>query len=147
MSNVTDSTPRVSKKAAALVGSEIIKLAGEINALKASGAEIYNLTIGDFNPSIFPIPTPLFEGIQQAYRDGETNYPPSNGLAPLRESLSGYIADHQGLQYEADEFLVAGGARPLIYATYQALIDPEDKVVFPIPSWNNNHYTHLSDGI
>jgi aspartate aminotransferase len=40
--------------------------------------------------------------------------------------------------------IVAGGARPLIYATYRALLDPHERVVFPVPSWNNNHYAYLS---
>ncbi len=137
----------VSRKAAQLVGSEIIKLAGEINALKAQGAEIYNLTIGDFDPSVFPIPKGLEDGIVNAYRNGKTNYPPSNGLPELREAVSGYIHKRLGLDYQPNEFLIAGGARPLIFAAYQALVDPEDKVIFPIPSWNNNHYTHLSDGV
>ena len=38
---------------------------------------------------------------------------------------------------------MAGGARPLIWAAYQAILDPGDVVVYPIPSWNNNHYCHL----
>ncbi|MNY08857.1 Aspartate aminotransferase [compost metagenome] len=32
----------------------------------------------------------------------------------------------------------------MIYATYLALVDPGDKVIYPAPSWNNNHYCHLS---
>ena len=39
--------------------------------------------------------------------------------------------------------LIAGGARPLIYGVFTTLIDPGDKVIFPVPSWNNNHYCHL----
>lgn len=147
MSQSTVPQAKVSQKAAQLVGSEIIKLAGEINALKANGAEIYNLTIGDFNPDIFPIPQALEDGIVEAYRAGQTNYPPSNGIAELREAVSKFIGERLGIHYSPGEVQIACGARPLIYAAYQALIDPEDKVVFPVPSWNNNHYTHLSDGI
>jgi aspartate aminotransferase len=39
--------------------------------------------------------------------------------------------------------LVTGGARPAIYGTYRALVDPGDRVIYPVPSWNNNHYAHL----
>ena len=46
---------RVSEMAENLVGSEIIKLAGEVKAKIAAGEKIANLTIGDFNPDIFPI--------------------------------------------------------------------------------------------
>lgn len=136
----------VSRKAAHLVGSEIIKLATEIKAKQAEGAEIYNLTIGDFNPELFPIPEELLNGIVEAYKSGQTNYPPSNGIPELRKSVSRFIEKRLGLAYSPDSYLIAGGARPLIFAAYQAIVDPADRVIFPVPSWNNNHYTHLSEG-
>lgn len=138
---------QISKMAQGLVGSEIIKLAGEINEKIAQGEQIYNFTIGDFNPEFFPIPTVLKDLIIQAYEEGHTNYPAGNGIAELREAVAGFLDSRLGLSYDPkDEILIAGGARPLIYATYQTLIDPEDKVIYPAPSWNNNHYTHLSHG-
>src|SRR5262249_37084232 len=42
-----------------------------------------------------------------------------------------------------ESVLIAGGARPLIYAIYRAVCDPGDRVVYPVPSWNNNHYVHM----
>ena len=139
----TDAELIVSKMAEGLVGSEIIKLAGEVKAKIAAGEQIANLTIGDFNPSLFPIPNQLKEHIVGAYEEGLTNYPMANGMTELRETVSNYISSRQQLNYSPDEFLISGGARPLIYATYQALVDPEDVVLFPVPSWNNNHYTCL----
>ncbi|HET6245596.1 MAG TPA: pyridoxal phosphate-dependent aminotransferase [Bacteroidia bacterium] len=146
--NLTEKTPanlRVSKMAENLIGSEIIKLASEVTTKIKNGEKIYNLTIGDFNPKIFPIPTELKNEIIQAYQNEETNYPPANGIAELRQAVSSFIKRYTDLEYSADEILIAGGARPLIYATYKALIDPGDVVLFPVPSWNNNHYCHLSE--
>lgn len=134
----------VSKMAGTLIGSEIIKLAAEINQMIASGQSIYNFTIGDFDPAIFPIPGELTEAIKSAYDKGYTNYPPANGMAPLREVVANLISRKQGLNYHPDEFLISAGARPLIFSAFQTLVDPGDKVVFPVPSWNNNHYSHIS---
>ncbi|MCJ8166094.1 aminotransferase class I/II-fold pyridoxal phosphate-dependent enzyme [Pontibacter sp. E15-1] len=134
----------VSKMAQNLIGSEIIRVAGEVNAMIAKGEPICNLTIGDFNPALYPIPEPLREGIAKAYAEGQTNYPPANGVAALRQAAAAFTQENLGLAYPADDFLVAGGSRPLIYATYLALVDPGDRVIFPTPSWNNNHYCHLS---
>jgi aspartate aminotransferase len=135
---------RVSQMAENLIGSEIIKLAGEIRELIAQGEHIYNFTIGDFDPAIFPIPVQLKEEIIRAYNEGETNYPAADGMAVLRKSVSVLIQKWQHLEYAENEILIAGGARPVIYAIFQAIVDPGDIVVFPVPSWNNNHYTHLS---
>ena len=53
---VKERTLRVSKMAETLIASEIIKLAGEINDKIKQGEQIYNLTIGDFDPKDLPIP-------------------------------------------------------------------------------------------
>ena len=134
----------VSEMADRLIGSEIIKLAAQVNQRIASGEKIFNFTIGDFNPSVFPIPAVLEDGIVQAYRDKQTNYPAANGIEPLRKSVVHFLNRGLGWNYDAEEVLISGGGRPLIYAAYLTLLDPGDTVIYPVPSWNNNHYTHLS---
>lgn len=142
--SITQQAPTVSDLAENLVGSEIIKIAGEINSRIAQGEDITNLTIGDFNPNIYPLPKGLLNEIVAAYEAGHTNYPQANGMEVLRESVSNYIGTRQGLNYDKNDILISGGARPLIYATYRALVNRGEKVIFPIPSWNNNHYTYLN---
>lgn len=134
----------VSEMAENLIGSEIIKLAAEINEKIRNGERIFNYTIGDFDPKIFPIPEELNNEIISAYQQHHTNYPAANGMAELRKVVAGFLDDYEGLKYTPDEILISGGARPLIYATYVTLLDKGDTVIFPVPSWNNNHYCHLS---
>jgi aspartate aminotransferase len=135
---------KVSVLAQNLHGSEIIKIAGEINELKKQGQNIANLTIGDFDADIYPIPSELKDGIIEAYNKNQTNYPPADGMLSLRESVSDFLKSRLGLDYASNQILISGGSRPLIYSTYLALVDPGDKVVFPTPSWNNNHYCDLT---
>ncbi|UKT63914.1 pyridoxal phosphate-dependent aminotransferase [Pedobacter mucosus] len=135
---------KVSVLASALVGSEIIKIGNEVNEMKRKGASIANLTIGDFDSNIYPIPAELKAGIVDAYHANQTNYPPADGVLPLRETVSELLKDRFGLEYNPGNILISGGSRPLIYATFLALVDPGDTVVFPAPSWNNNHYCHLT---
>ncbi|MGZ3874717.1 MAG: pyridoxal phosphate-dependent aminotransferase, partial [Mucilaginibacter sp.] len=134
----------VSKLAQNLHGSEIIKIAGEINELKRQGQNIANLTIGDYDSNIYPIPAQLKQHIIEAYTNNQTNYPPADGILDLRESVSGFLESRFGLEYKANQILISGGSRPLIYSTFLAVVDPGDKVVFPAPSWNNNHYCDLT---
>ncbi|MEO6148576.1 MAG: aminotransferase class I/II-fold pyridoxal phosphate-dependent enzyme [Mucilaginibacter sp.] len=134
----------VSALAQQLRGSEIIKIAGEINELKRRGENIANLTIGDFDSNIYPIPAELKQRIIEAYNDNQTNYPAADGMLPLRESVSKFLNQRCGLDYAAaNEILISGGSRPLIYSIYLAVVNPGEKVVFPTPSWNNNHYCDL----
>ncbi len=135
---------KTSQLAEGLKGSEIIKIAGEVNALKAQGEAIYNQTIGDFDSNIFPIPNELKQAIVDAYNDNQTNYPAANGVEPLRNAVAKYLSKHLQLEYLPNEILISGGARPLIYAIYQTILDIDDVVLYPVPSWNNDAYTYLS---
>ena len=142
----TTSEPKLSHLAETLIGSEIVKLAGDIREKIRQGEKIYNFTVGDFDPKIFPIPVQLENEIVDAYRNHFTNYPAAEGNLDLRESISTFIKKREGLQYSLNEILVASGGRPLIYALFRSIADKGDKVIYALPSWNNNHYTHLVDG-
>ncbi len=129
-----------------LVGSEILKIAAEVRALRQAGATVCDLTVGDFSPAEFRIPAELAEGIHRALAAGQTNYPPSDGLLELRQAVQRLYEQGLGLAYPLAGVLIAGGARPVIYTAYRTLVDPGDTVVYPVPSWNNNHYVHAVGG-
>lgn len=137
---------RLSTLSETLIGSEIVKLGGEIREKIRKGEKIFNYTVGDFDPSIFPIPEELEEAIISSYRNHFTNYPSAEGNPDLRESLSAFIKHREGLHFGLNEILVAAGGRPLIYAAYRAVCDKGEKVIYAVPSWNNNHYTHFIEG-
>ncbi len=134
----------LSSLARGVVGSEILRIAGEIRALQAKGHPVCNLTIGDFDPRYFPIPRALLEGTRAALEAGQTNYPPAEGILPLREAVVRLYERDLGLTYPVDSVVIAAGARPLLYGAYRTLVDPGDTTIYPVPTWNNNHYAYLS---
>jgi aspartate aminotransferase len=137
---------KLSNLSETLIGSEIVKLGGEIREKIRQGERIYNFTVGDFDPSIFPIPKGLEDAVVEAYRKHFTNYPAAEGNLDLREAITSFIKEMEGLDYGPNEILVASGGRPLIYALFRAICDKGDKVIYAVPSWNNNHYTHFVGG-
>lgn len=137
---------KLSNLSETLIGSEIVKLGGEIREKIRQGERIFNFTVGDFDPSIFPIPQKLEDGIVEAYRNHFTNYPAAEGNLDLREAIISFMKDTEQLDYSLNEILVASGGRPLIYATFRAICDKGDKIIYAVPSWNNNHYTHFVEG-
>ena len=152
MDTATDTLPvtqarRVSALAAELSGSLILAVAAEVRALAASGKPVCNLTVGDFSPTEFSIPSSLLDGVVAALRAGHTNYPPSDGIEPLRAAIRAFYERRLGLRYPVASVLVTAGARPAIYGAYRVLVDPGDRVVYPVPSWNNNYYTQLVAGV
>ncbi|MGZ8833527.1 MAG: pyridoxal phosphate-dependent aminotransferase [Thermoanaerobaculia bacterium] len=148
MTNVLETEARaISSLARGLVGSEILKISGEVRALCDQGRDICNLTVGDFSPKEFRIPARLEQLIRQMLVAGETNYPPPDGTREMRQAVVNFYRDALALDYPIESTLIAGGARPIIYAAFAVIVGPGDKVVYPIPSWNNNHYTYLVGGV
>ncbi len=129
--------------AGGLGGSAILKIAGEINAMKAEGREICNLTVGDFSPAQFRIPRKLAAEVARAYDAGATNYPPAVGLPGTRRAVRDLYERKLGLNYPVDSVVMGSGARPPIFATYALVVQPGDKVLYGIPSWNNHYYCHI----
>ena len=125
-----------------IVGSEIIKISQQIKEISKT-KKVQNLTIGDFDSNINPIPEKLKDAIVDSVYGNLTNYPLSAGQLNLRESVSEYLKKRQGIEYSPDEILVGGGVRPLIYTVYKLLVNSGEEVIYPVPSWNNNHYCFL----
>jgi len=134
---------RLSRLTHALRESEILRIAGEVRQYAAAGNPIVNLTVGDFNPKEFRIPTELEDAVVDALRAGESNYPPSNGLESLRVAVQQFYARSFGRTHPLQEILITAGARPAIYALFRALVDLADQDVFGVPSWNNDYYCNL----
>ena len=127
-----------------IVGSEIIKISQKIKEISKT-RKVQNLTIGDFDSNINPIPQKLKELIIESYNENLTNYPLSSGQLNLRQSVSEYLKKRQGIDYNENEILIGAGVRPLIYTIYKSIVEFGDIVLYPVPSWNNNHYSVLGN--
>ncbi|MBC7534917.1 MAG: aminotransferase class I/II-fold pyridoxal phosphate-dependent enzyme, partial [Ferruginibacter sp.] len=136
---------KLSKLAETLIASEIVRLGASIKEKIKNGEHIYNYTIGDFDSSEFPIPATLLHEITKAYAEGYTTYPAAEGELDLRKSVADFIEKNEGISYSPQEILIACGGRPLIYSVFRSIVDKGDKVIYPVPSWNNNHYAHFTD--
>lgn len=126
-----------------IIGSEILKISTKI---KENKEKIYNYTIGDFDSQLYPIPVKFSESIEWNFRINNTNYPMGVGEIHLREKVSKHLQRKHNIQYSTNQILIGAGVRPLIYTIFKTIINKGDGVIFPTPSWNNNHYTFLHDG-
>ena len=129
-----------------IVGSEIIKISQQIKEISKTN-KVQNLTIGDFDSNINPIPEKLKNYIVESYNENLTNYPLSAGQLNLRQSVSEYLKKRQGINYSENEILIGAGVRPLIYTVYKSLVNSGEGVIYPVPSWNNNHYSFLHGAV
>ncbi len=124
--------------------SGILRITRQVRAMLARGERVINLTVGDFDPRYFPIPKRLSKAIQDAVARGETNYPNPEGLPVLRQAISDYVFKTAGVRYPLDAIVVCSGGRPVLFGAYSAAVNPGDKVVFSVPSWQNDAYSWLT---
>lgn len=127
--------------------SEIIHLESYVQQQIAKGKTVCDLIIGDFDTKQFPMPKYLTEQIQQAYTNNHNDYPPLEGVLPLRKQIAKLTQQTSSVSYDPDiEILIASGARPLLYTAMLALVSAGEPVIYPVPSWNNMFYTDLCHG-
>ena len=133
----------VRPRVATLKASMILRIVWQVRDLIASGHEILNLTIGDFDPKQYPIPDLIREEVAKAYRDGYTNYPPADGALELREAIDEMYQRNFGLRYGPDAIVIGSGARPPLFATFSMFVDEGESSASFLPSWNNSYYAEL----
>jgi aspartate aminotransferase len=100
--------------------------------LEAQGRNIIHLEIGQPD---FSTPLNICEAAYHAMQAGYTGYGPAAGLIELREAIAEYVTATRGVEVSADEVVVTPGAKPIIFFTILALVNPGDEVIYPNPGF------------
>lgn len=101
-------------------------------ALEAQGREMIHLEIGEPD---FDTPPSVIAAGKKALDDGFTHYGPSAGMAETREAVANYIRRDRDVQVDPAQVVVTPGAKPIIFFTALALLDPGDEVIYPNPGF------------
>ena len=101
-------------------------------ALEKQGKDIVHLEIGEPD---FDTPKNIKEAAVKAINAGYTHYGPSAGLPDFRETIAQYISKTRGIKAEADEVVVTPGAKPIMFFSILALVNPGDEVLYPNPGF------------
>lgn len=109
-----------------------LRMAAKVRALRAAGVEIVNLTIGEPD---FDTPNEIKDAAKAALDAGQTKYSPVAGIPELRRAVAEKLKRDNGLDYVADEIVVANGAKQAIADCCLAFLEPGDEVVIPAPYW------------
>ena len=135
----------LAKRAQLLKPSPILMLAARAGELKAAGHNVISLSIGEPDWDTYDNIKEVAIG---AIRVGMTKYTPSSGIPELRKAIAEQASEDLGIPYDQSQVTVSAGAKFVLFAALQAIVDPGDEVILVAPFWAS--YTtmvELADGL
>lgn len=99
-------------------------------ALRAKGFDVIDLGLGEPD---FPTPPHIAEAAHRAALAGETLYTAAAGTPALRAAVAEKFRRENGLDYTADEIVVANGAKQIIFNALMATVNEGDEAILPAP--------------
>src|SRR5579871_2005647 len=101
-------------------------------ALEAQGKSVIHLEIGEPD---FDTPGHVIAAAQQALEEGFTHYGPGAGLPQLRTAVAAYLRRWRGIDVDPSRVMITPGAKPVMFFSILALINPGDEVIYPDPGF------------
>jgi len=96
----------------------------------------------------FTAPPLVLEAAERALRGGRTQYTDATGRPALREAISRWYATRFGLDIAAQRIVVTAGASAALQLACLALVDRDDEVLLPDPSYPcNRHFVAAAEGL
>ncbi|BCH23372.1 aminotransferase [Mesorhizobium sp. L-8-10] len=114
----------VVKPSASMAASQAAK------ALRAKGIDVIDLGLGEPD---FPTPRHIIEAAFAAARAGDTLYTAAPGTPAVRRAVADKFRRENGLDYVADDIVVANGAKQIIFNALMATLENGDEAILAAP--------------
>ncbi|GGC85594.1 pyridoxal phosphate-dependent aminotransferase [Enterococcus wangshanyuanii] len=136
----------ISTRAQKLEPSVTLAASAKANALKAQGNDVLSLTVGEPD---FTTPKNIQRAAIQAIESGQASYyTPSAGIKELRQAVVEYIQRNYRLEYQMENVIITDGAKFALYLLFQAVLNPLDEVIIPVPYWvSYGEQVKLAEGV
>jgi aspartate aminotransferase len=109
-----------------------LEITAKAKTAKEMGKDVVSFSAGepDFNT-----PDNIIEAAIKAMKNGFTKYTPASGIQQLKEVICKKLSDDNKLNYNPSQVIVSTGAKQCLSNTFQAILNPGDEVVIPVPYW------------
>ena len=100
--------------------------------LQRQGVQVLSFTIGEPD---FDTPQHIKEAAIVAINQGFTKYTDTSGIPELKHAIIEKFKKDNNLTYTPENILVGNGVKQCLYNIFQAIVNPKDEVLIPIPYW------------
>jgi aspartate aminotransferase len=122
----------IAERISSISVSSTMKVAQEADRLRAEGVDVVDFGAGEPD---FPTPDNIKRAAIRALEENFTKYTPAGGTTELKKAICERHAQDFGTAYKPAECLITVGGKHVIFNLTQALINPGDEVVIPVPYW------------
>src|SRR5689334_11575700 len=112
--------------------SSTMKVAAEAEKLRSEGVDVVDFGAGEPD---FPTPDNIKQAAIRALEQNFTKYTAAGGTTELKKAVCERHAADFGTSYKPSECLITVGGKHVIFNLTQALVNPGDEVVIPVPYW------------
>ncbi|HXK07615.1 MAG TPA: pyridoxal phosphate-dependent aminotransferase [Verrucomicrobiae bacterium] len=112
--------------------SSTMKVSADAERLRSEGVDVVDFGAGEPD---FPTPDNIKQAAIRALDANFTKYTAAGGTAELKKAVCERHAADFGTSYQSSECLITVGGKHAIFNLVQALVNPGDEVVIPVPFW------------
>jgi aspartate aminotransferase len=112
--------------------SSTMKVAAEADRQRREGVDVVDFSAGEPD---FPTPDNIKRAAIDALDKNFTKYTPVSGTVELKQSICDHHKGLYGTAYSPKECIATIGGKHAIFNLVQALVDPGDEVIIPVPYW------------
>jgi aspartate aminotransferase len=112
--------------------SSTMKVAQDAEKLRSEGVDVVDFGAGEPD---FPTPDNIKQAAVRALDQNFTKYTAAGGTLELKKAVCERHAADFGTDYKPSECLITVGGKHIIFNLIQALVNPGDEVVIPVPYW------------
>lgn len=122
----------IAARISAIAVSSTMKVAAEAERMRAEGIDVVDFGAGEPD---FPTPDNIKQAAVRALERNFTRYTNAAGTAELRAAVCERHARDYGTSYTPEECVVTVGGKHAVFSLVQALVNPGDEVLIPVPYW------------
>jgi aspartate aminotransferase len=112
--------------------STTMRVASEAERLRRAGVDVVDFGAGEPD---FPTPDNIKQAGIRAIEENFTKYTSAGGTLELKQAVCERHAADFRTAYDPSECVITAGGKHAIFNTMQALVNPGDEVVIPVPYW------------
>jgi aspartate aminotransferase len=128
----TLSKPAIADRISLISVSSTMKVMADADKLRREGVDVVDFSAGEPD---FVTPKNICDAAKAAMDAGFTKYTPAGGTAEIKNAI---VARHKaefGTDYKASECIATVGGKHVLFNYTQALVNPGDEVIIPVPYW------------